>query len=825
MATTYTVKKGDTLWGIATTYASTISGSNTSAKVQTLVKLNDITDPDYIVVGQVLQLDGSEPSPATNNTSKAKIKVFGLQSNADRTIYATWTWTKTNTDKYQTIWYYDTGDGVWFIGNDSTTTKNQSLYTAPSNAKRVKFKVKPISKTHKVNKKDVSYWIASWSTEESYSFSNNPPKTPSKPTVKIEQYTLTATLENIDSNSSLIQFQVVKNNSKVFKTGSINVTTSYASFSCKVAAGGEYKVRCRAYGGGEYSAWSDYSSNVETAPAAPNSITVCKANSKTSIYLEWEASSTAKSYTIEYATKKSYLEGSNQTSTVSDIKFTKYELGGLESGQEYFLRVKAVNDKGDSSWTSIVSVVIGTEPSAPTTWSSVTTIITGDNLTLYWVHNSEDGSSQTFAELELYIDNVKETHTITNSTDEDEKDKTSSYVIDTSSYIEGTKIQWRVRTAGITKVYGDWSVQRTVDVYAPPTLELDVTDSEGAAVETLELFPFYVSCLAGPNTQVPIGYHLTVTSKQFYETVDDIGNTKVINEGDEVYSKYFDTSEPLLVELSANNINLENNVTYTITCVVSMDSGLTATSSSDFTVAWTDMEYEPNAEIGIDEITLVSYIRPFCANANGTRIPDITLSVYRREFDGTFTELATNLDNTKNIFITDPHPSLDYARYRIVAKSTTTGAISFYDVPGYPVGEVSAVIQWDEEWSTFDTTNEDLLENPPWSGSLLKLPYNLDVSDKYSNDVELVKYTGRDHPVSYYGTQVGETSTWKIQIDKQDKETLYALRRLAICKQDVYVREPSGSGYWANVSVSFSQTHKKVVIPVTLTIKRVEGGA
>ena len=316
-----------------------------------------------------------------------------------------------------------------------------------------------------------------------------------------------------------------------------------------------------------------------------------------------------------------------------------------------------------------------------------------------------------------------------------------------------------------------------------------------------------------------------MASKQFYETVDDIGNTKVINEGDEVYSKYFDTSEPLLVELSANNINLENNVTYTVTCVVSMDSGLTATSSSDFTVAWTDMEYEPNAEIGIDETTLVSYIRPFCANANGTRIPDITLSVYRREFDGTFTELATNLDNTKNIFITDPHPSLDYARYRIVAKMTTTGAISFYDVPGYPVGEVSAVIQWDEEWSTFDTTNEDLLENPPWSGSLLKLPYNLDVSDKYSNDVELVKYTGRDHPVSYYGTQVGETSTWKIQIDKQDKETLYALRRLAICKQDVYVREPSGSGYWANVSVSFSQTHKKVVIPVTLTIKRVEGGA
>ena len=41
---------------------------------------------------------------------------------------------------------------------------------------------------------------------------------------------------------------------------------------------------------------------------------------------------------------------------------------------------------------------------------------------------------------------------------------------------------------------------------------------------------------------------------------------------------------------------------------------------------------------------------------------------------------------------------------------------------------------------------------------------------------------------------------------------------------DVYVREPSGSGYWANVVVSFSQTHCKVTIPVTSTITRAEGG-
>ena len=41
---------------------------------------------------------------------------------------------------------------------------------------------------------------------------------------------------------------------------------------------------------------------------------------------------------------------------------------------------------------------------------------------------------------------------------------------------------------------------------------------------------------------------------------------------------------------------------------------------------------------------------------------------------------------------------------------------------------------------------------------------------------------------------------------------------------DVYVREPSGNGYWANIKVSFNQKHLNVTIPVTLNVTRVEGG-
>jgi hypothetical protein len=177
-----------------------------------------------------------------------------------------------------------------------------------------------------------------------------------------------------------------------------------------------------------------------------------------------------------------------------------------------------------------------------------------------------------------------------------------------------------------------------------------------------------------------------------------------------------------------------------------------------------------------------------------------------------------------NTFVTDPHPALDYARYRVIAISNKTGAVSYYDVPGYPVGEKAAVIQWNEDWSNFDTTAEEALQQPAWAGSLLKLPYNVDVSDNTKQDVALVEYIGRSHPVSYYGTQLGVTSNWSMEIPKSDIDTLYALRRLSIWRGDVYVRESSGSGYWANITVSYSKKHRELTIPITLSVTRVEGG-
>lgn len=976
---TYTVKKGDTLSGIAAKYKSEYGTT-----VDSLAKLNNIEDKDLIYIGQVLTIsktgtpsstpDTKPESTPTNTTSTVTIVHFGLRSDSERTVFATWEWSKEHTEHYQVIWQYYI-DNIWFTGSDSTTKDKQSVYDAPQNAVSARVKIKPISTKHTVNKKETEYWTASWSTYKTYSFSANPPSIPATPSVDLKDFTLTASLDNLDVNGTHIEFQVVKDDSKVFATGKAKIVTNSASYSCKVTAGSKYKVRARSSRDNLYSDWSDYSANVNTKPSASSGITTCKTNSANSIYLEWASVANASSYDIEYAIKKEYFDNSDQAIT-KNTEFTHYEVTNLEPGKEYFFRVRAVNEQGKSAWSAIKSVILGKKPSAPTTWSSTTTAIVGDEVTLYWMHNSEDGSTQRYAEVEITHGSSVSLTPIDSTKQEDDK-KTMHLELNTSTYTDETSIEWRVRTKGIVDEWSDWSIKRTIKIYVQPTLSIsaasksinlmdltqikahtnasdsldgaqitpemasiehkgqntfgrvpvyglkkgvtytlwveyyvhdrsddsslvttirygfgtdkavlkvnpvDITQNEftyhdtmsytpdgdldkvwimlysnyrsvepakakiramllvgsydvntvpdfvpygESSLSVLTSYPLSITGVAGPDNQTPISYHLSVVSNDSYETVDNVGNVKMVSVGEEIYSKHFDTSTQLDVTLSAGDINLENNASYTITGIVSMDSGLTATATHDFTVAWTDTQYDPMAEVFIDKDTLSAYIRPFCVNEYGGMIGGTTLSVYRREFDGRFTEIATGLANTDSTFITDPHPALDYARYRIVATNESNGSVSYYDLPGYPVGETGIVLQWDEKWSDLVTENEDEIVEPVWAGSTLKLPYNVDISDDYSQDVSLVNYIGREYPVSYYGTQLGSTSSWTAMIPMYDKETLYGLRRLARWTGDVYVREPSGSGYWANINVSFSQKHLDVVIPVTLRVTRVEGG-
>lgn len=541
-------------------------------------------------------------------------------------------------------------------------------------------------------------------------------------------------------------------------------------------------------------------------------------------------------FEIEYANDISYFDGSNRTTTIPNITLNHYEITGLEydneNNNEYYFRVRGSNSNGTSEWSNIVKIVIGEAPDVPTTWSSTTTAVIGEPLKLYWVHNSKDNSSQTEAEIEIKVGLDVDIITIQNTDDPYERDKTSEYSLTTSAYSDGEIIQWRVRTAGAIGVYGEWSVQRSINIYSKPTVTVMLINGENESVTIFDSFPIYVYAVMNQTTQNAIGYHVSIIANNAYVSYDNIGNAINIPAGGEIYSKYIDIQNNTLnLEINPWDINLANNSSYTIYLTATMDSGLVAKDELSFIVALSESYLEPNAEIGLNKDTVSVYLRPYCVDGDEELIEDVVLSVYRREFDGSFTEIASNIDNALYITVTDPHPSLNFARYRIVAMSKTTGSIGYYDMPSYPVHETSIIIQWNDIRSTYNSDTQDLqmatLPYNEWDNqysSFIKLPYNIDVSEKTDIDVELVDYIGRKHPVSYYGTQLGESAVWNTEIPKSDIETIYALRRLSIWTGDVYVREPSGTGYWANISVTFNTKHLDVTIPITLSITRVEGG-
>ena len=836
------------------------------------------------------------------------------QSGVDRTYFATWSFSHAHLDSYSVEWQYCV-NGTWFEGSSgsSGTSVRSNTYSAPDNALKIRVRVKPVSKKHKKNKKEVSYFTGSWCswvTQNMPSSTAVTPDTPSAPDVELNKFKLKASVTVTDTKTDEIVFQIVRNDSTI-AAEALPAPVKYQKASIEwngVTAGDRFKVRCygrkntsRQVATGEYTYgvyrtlkeakkadkqrntnviitngngpwygrtaitttvkstingdWSPYSSDVNAPPPALKEAPLVVAISAVSFEVSWNAVSTADKYVVEYTTNRDYFDIKPDAVESKEItNGTRAEID-VQASDTYYFRVKVVDASNqESGWSPIAEQVTGKVPNAPTTWSSTSTTCVGRDVTLYWTHNAADGSREREAILTLLINGVDQhldpipNEAIGNQFLDDTG--TYSYLLETDKLTEGAKIEWCVRTRGVLEEYGPDSVTREINVYAPPSLTMslgsqnqwawdtfnfttdDINTAYGELMPlentTLRTFPLYVQLNARPETQTPVTYYISIVSNETYEDVDEIGETIRVNAGDELFSKFYESSSHWLTAMiSAADVNLDTGHSYTIRATVAMDSGLSGDTEVDnLLVDWDDEEYDIDVEdVGVDADVYACYLRPYCNDENDDPVEDVLLSVYRRTFDGEFVLIAGAIDNTIQPTIVDPHPGLDYGRYRIVAQSKITGRVFFYDAPPIPIGETSIILQWDELTYALDTDEEEQQDQLPYTGKILKLPWNVDVSESNDKDVEHVAYIGRQHPVSYYGTQVGQKGSWKASIDKYDSDTIDLLRQLAVYMGDVYVREPGGSGYWATVSVSFNRDHNSVITPVSIEVTRVEGGA
>ena len=402
---------------------------------------------------------------------------------------------------------------------------------------------------------------------------------------------------------------------------------------------------------------------------------------------------------------------------------------------------------------------------------------------------------------------------------------------DTSNLPDGTDVAWKVRTKGAHADWSPWSVQRRFTVYEQPELECELRQGEGGsgvdAESPLTAYPLAITLDASGGGNVPIAYHVAISTAEDTQYTDDYGMDRWLAAGSTVWEGDFITGDdPLTVLVDAGSALLTDGGSYTVTATVAMESGLAAATQESFAVAFETDLPEPGAVVVFDPDTLTADISPYCMALDGSGEPTTDyrtgteLSVYRITADGDLVPLRIGIANTGAVTVTDPHATFGECWYHIVAIDTATGICSAADaMDESPHGR--CVIQFDEQWQ--QAGPEDYGdEGPIYGGILIDGFYNLEFTENGNVQAEDIAYIGREDPVSYYGTQTGYTASYRMAFPRDDAETLSKVRALIRLRDDAYIREPSGTGFWAHVKPTLGRSHDSGLYELSVEAVRVD---
>ena len=524
------------------------------------------------------------------------------------------------------------------------------------------------------------------------------------------------------------------------------------------------------------------------------------------------------------------------------------------------------------------------ELAPPTTVDTLGGYAADEDVALAWTHNSAQASTQSGYQIEVSVTEVGGAPTV-HVVEAQEETSDNVYVLDLAEWgvsADGTKVEWRVRTSGAQfHVYSPWSRIQTFRVFARPAAYVQV-DAEPTS------YPFAIAVRAESSgggemsdSNAPISYTVEIAAAESYERVGTDGLDKYVAEGQVLFARSVDSRDEgfspdgWAVSVGAGDVLLVGGIRYKARGTVATAQGMRSSAEAEFTPMFEADVDQPWATVSFDDVTYTARIEPYCGEVGGdvededeedipgeetmTRAeseavqdwPDegvfydftddsadepfaeeigsrfvgelregTTLSVYRVARDGSLVEIATGLPNDAETCCVDPHPDFGKCTYRIVATDTATGIQAADDVTvDVPVERI--VVQWDERWVEGGNSPFASLH----AGHMLELDHNAESSETFAPDAALRAYAGREHPVSYYGTQKGQAASVSgAFIVGFEEESLAAFRSLAAWGGDCYVRTPDGLGCWANVRAGLSHPKGSKAATATLEVTRVEGG-
>lgn len=547
----------------------------------------------------------------------------------------------------------------------------------------------------------------------------------------------------------------------------------------------------------------------------------CTSDKTATVYFttSGDAGDTAEIY---YSDNKSYVEypdGNDQKKTASFTYYcadgdSMYSIGNIDTSGALYFSMRLKSGTGYSQVSNVMSVNVGATATAPTPTFEAGTVVTDEPVTLTWVHNCSDGSVQTAYHLYVMAGGttvVDETVTSDNQYRE----------LDLSSVKSGSTIEWTVATAGANGKMGEACATQRFLAYRRPSITIAVDN------QTVKELPLKLTATQDDTEQKALEWDVVMTVQEETTIQDNLGNDVPLRKGTEVYRGRIMDGEgfgeqKLELPIGATDADWPDDAKLKIEVSMLTTVGVSSKSKSiEITTDFSNQDifvYGFARPIGMWQCA----IEPMASSVGGNA--DCTLSIYRINDDGSYTSIVEGVPNNGTV-ATDPFPNFGECTYRIVANSNKTDRMYVADCVADIEG-TSILMQWGTPTTHTETDpdNDSMTEVSDITANWVELPYDIKITEKRQKDVSLKKYIGRTHEVAYYGTLISDTGTWTADLCKlTDGFTLSQLRTLGEYMGNVYVREPSGLGYWAHVDVdSIETSYNSLKQPVSLSVTRVE---
>ena len=644
-----------------------------------------------------------------------------------------------------------------------------------------------------------------------------------------------------------------------------------------VAPGNCYQISTRTDGVTVYNVTPKMKSVLLTTggsvPEAPSGVSVSRTNIEGTVRVVWNWSwDEADSAELSWSDHEDAWESTDEPSTytITKVRPSAWNISGLDTGKTWYIRVRLITTIGDNqtfgAYSTIVPIDLASAPKVPVlSISPIPSIIQEDGqITLSWTYESEDGTEQSFAEVdEITVENnqlvytkIAETKTAKSVTLSAKQygwssGETHTFVVKTKSESGRESEGWsNTVSVGIADPITCSIYQTSLETL---TVEKEAIDSETGTTTTVE--EEIVSLTNMPLTVTVTGAGESGTTTLSIERDSDYH----VDRPDETdFNGYkgetvFSVSQTGEASIQINTEDLigylDDDASYKLVATTQDSLGQSASDEVLFEVHWEHQAVAPTVTVSVDTDNYIAILNPIAPASSENILSYASTSAFPQT--GTAGKIYI-AENTSKLYVwsnseyventdvcdiyrmsvdkpeliykgaefgktyVDPYPTIgEYGGHRFVTRTANGDYITTEGTKG------------SFAWTDTGAEENDIFETHTnivdFDGNQVFLLYEVDLSNSWTKDFKETKYLGGSVQGDWNEGTSRSSSMNVTAVSDYDQETIKLMRKLADYSGVCHVRTKDGSSYSADIQVqeNYEYTNTPRFNKYSLTITRV----